>query len=237
MTLLNGIRKIFTETPKVPTIPKVELTSLQEQQFVGEYQSFKHEIEGYIAYKKKVQPYYSDLRIEQYKTFVSDVAKFVKTLDNNIRFQKILINVDGNIAFNLLDRTDLVIPIACRIPKIIPKLPQAIQENERIAQHLQKYETSQIRHLPLKFRNDPKYIYDCLINDELYKSPLPGIQPSNYRSDVIEAIGEDLKKQLDWYNYRIESLIEQLRVMTQSTIYAKTIYEKKELTKGSSVKI
>jgi len=239
MSLFNGIRKIFAGTPEVPAIPDTELNSKQEIDFVGDYRRFKTEIDKYENYgsSSTVPEYYKELRTSQYVELRGEVAKYVKKLDSNERFQQAIVSVDYKIVFNLLDRPNLVEFVACREPKLIPQLPQAYQESDKVAEHLLQYEVGQVKYLPLKFRNNPEFIYRCLSDDEKFKGPLPEIPPSYHRDDVIKAMGDDLKNRLDWYQRG--TIIPQLKQLAEIDSLAKDLSTKGQPSKKliSSFKI
>lgn len=223
MGLFNGVRKILAKTPDVPQIPSGKLNSMQELEFQKAYRKFTDELVEYagpVNYKN-IPDYYKELRNEQYKEFQADVATFVKTLDDNKRFQTALLQVDPKIVFHLLDRADLVRQVSCHSPKIIPQLPAKFQDDIVVADHIVKYEVSKVRYLPLKYRDSAEFIYRCLSDPEKFKSPFGTLPPEHSKQDVIEAIGDNLKAKIDWYNS--STIIEQLRVLSEKELISKSL--------------
>lgn len=223
MGLFNGVRKILAKTPDVPHIPSGQLNSKQEMEFTSQYKKFKDELieyAGTVNYKN-IPDYYKELRTDQYKVFQADVAEFVKTLDDNKRFQSALLQVDPKIVFHLFDRADLVRLVSCHSPKIIPQLPAKFQEDEAVAEHIVQYEVSKVRYLPLKYRDSAVFIYRCLSDPEKF-APIFGSLPSPHsKQDVIEAIGDNLKAKIDWY--KSSTIIDQLHALSEKELLSKSL--------------
>lgn len=197
MSILNGLRKAFTTTPPVPTVPGHTPTAQQEIEFLNGYRAFAAEIDRYKATKNydNVPGYYKELRKEQYEDFKKEVADFVRGATNE-KFRNKVLEVDGSIALHLLDHKDCLKQILKVAPVVIRILPQSHQEDPELAEVILEHNVGKIKHLPLKFRNDPGFMYRCLADESKFEPVGPFPAKSN-RHEILTALGTELRAKLD----------------------------------------
>lgn len=221
MSILNGLRKAFTSTPPVPTIPNGSLNPQQEIEFINSYKRFASEIEKYKSPvdRTNVPMHFKEIRIEQYEEFKIEVANFVKGIsDTKLRRQ--ILKIDTDIAIHLLDHEECLHEIVKTDPLVIRTLPARLQEAPEIANLVLEHNVGKVKHLSLKFRNDPNFMYRCLADESKFEG-VGGFASKALRNDVIKAIGSDLGAKLDMSNR--SSLAEQLKSLADGEMHAKAM--------------
>lgn len=197
MSIFNGLRKAFTSTPSVPTIPHGILTPQQEIEFLNSYKRFSVEVEKYKSPvdRTNVPMHFKEIRIEQYEKFKSEVARFVKGISDK-KFRTQILKIDSDIVTHLLDHQECLHEIVKNDPLVIRNFPTRLQEAPEIAELILEHNVGKVKHLSLKFRNDPSFMYRCLADDSKFDGI--GLFPSKVsRREVIQAIGSDLGAKLD----------------------------------------
>lgn len=221
MSILNGLRKALTTTPPVPAVPGHSPTAQQEIEFLNGYRSFASEIDRYRATKNydNAPAYYKELRIEQYEQFKKQVAVMVRDATNE-KFRNRVLEVDGSIALHLLDSKDCLKQILKTSPVVIRILPRSHQEDPDLAEVILEHNVGKIKHLPLKFRNDPGFMYRCLADESNFEPVGPFLAKSN-RHEILTAIGTELRAKLDMSESR--KVPSQLKALADAESQAKVM--------------
>lgn len=224
MSILNGLRKAFTATPPTPAIPSGTPSPQQEIEFLKAYNGFAVEIANYkmTVNRDNVPSYYKELRFEQYESFKKEVAGFVRTITGNDKFMHKVLDVDGSIALYLLDRKDCLKHILKTKPMVIKILPETHQEDPELAEVFLEHNVGKVKHLPLKFRNAPDFMYRCLADESKFKDVGPVVAKTS-PTEIINAIGTELKSKLTSTDY--QKVLSQLKPMVEAETQAKILGE------------